>query len=76
MTKPDGYQFVGKGKYKVLKLDPGYIYTAAIITCSRCGTAITGMGGPRSGCYCPQCFDVIKLEAFTRGTLLEEVKDA
>lgn len=68
-----GYRFVGKGKYQAIPdLKPGMIYSAAVITCARCGTVIAGMGGPRSGCYCPSCFDVIKMEAFARGTLLEE----
>ena len=72
-----GYQFVAHAKYKALKQPPpGFIMSAAVITCAQCGTIIAGMGGPRSSCYCKKCFDQKKFEAFTRGTLLEEVIDA
>jgi hypothetical protein len=72
----DGYQFVGPGKYKTLRpAPPGWILTAAVITCASCGKIIAGMGGPRSSCYCPTCFDAKKLEAFARGKLLECVDE-
>ena len=67
-----GYRFVGPGQYKTIRPSPaGFIQTAAVLTCNSCGTIIAAMGGPGSGCYCPKCFDVKKMEAFARGKLLE-----
>ena len=45
----------------------GMIYTAAIMSCSDCGTTISASGGPGHNCVCPTCFDKFKLINFTVG---------
>lgn len=42
-------------------------YTAAVIACASCKTWISSMGGPGTGCLCPQCFDIHRLEQFALG---------
>lgn len=39
----------------------GYMYTAAVITCSHCGTIMSGMGGPRPNAICFKCADELDI---------------
>ncbi len=40
----------------IAPLKDGYIYSSAMITCSRCGKFIRSMGGPMYGCVCVHCY--------------------
>lgn len=70
-----GYTPCGKNQYRVIPPPmPGMISTAAVRSCSRCGTIISGMGGPGNNCLCPKCFDQHRVEQFALGNTIEIVK--
>ena len=57
-----GYVKTGEDTYSVIEqLKKGYIYTAAVITCSHCGTIMSGMGGPRPHAVCFRCADELDI---------------
>jgi hypothetical protein len=38
-------------------INPGNLYTAAMLACGRCGNIISGMGGPGGENWlCPKCY--------------------
>lgn len=70
-----GYRPSGKNQYRVIRpVGPGFIQTAAVMTCSRCGTIIAAMGGPGFDCLCPRCFDQHRVEQFALGNQIEIVE--
>ena len=40
---------------------PGYIYTAAVLSCGSCGTVIRSMGGPGSNTVCLKCVEKLNM---------------
>jgi hypothetical protein len=53
-----GYRKTGKHSAEPIEeCKRGYVYTAAFVSCSQCGTAIRGMGGPMSNAYCLKCWE-------------------
>jgi hypothetical protein len=53
-----GWERLPSGNWRPIEeLRNDYIYTAAFINCNGCGTAISGMGGPRSYALCLECFE-------------------
>jgi hypothetical protein len=45
--------------------EQGYIYTAACISCVKCRTIISGMGGPKPNSLCVPCFESLQKEKNT-----------
>lgn len=45
----------------------GMIATAAVMTCSDCGSIIKSMGGPGYRCYCLKCYEALKVKDFALG---------
>lgn len=62
-----GYRRTGKDTWMPIVDRPGMVVTAAIMSCSDCGTTISPMGGPGHNCLCPECFTKFKLVNFTEG---------
>ena len=63
MSDTLGYRKTGKDSYEPIVLKEGYIYTAAIMCCGKCGSMIAGMGGPGSQhTLCMKCFDNLGLD--------------
>ena len=63
-----GYRRTGKTTWDpIYPIQRGMIATAAIMSCSDCGKAISSSGGPGYNCVCPTCFDKFKLINFTVG---------
>ena len=56
MSKTEYYELVKKS----YETRPGQLVTAAVRSCSLCGTMISGMGGPGWGSICIPCGDDIK----------------
>lgn len=55
-----GYTAMG---LPIFPCEPGRIYTACPITCSKCGNAISGHGGPSRGATCVNCYSAPKRTA-------------
>ena len=51
----------------IYPIQPGWISTAAIMSCQDCGTTISSSGGPGHNCLCPTCYNKFKLVNFTEG---------
>lgn len=52
-----GYTKLPDGSWEpVNPCEKGYIYSAAVVTCSRCNKLVRGMGGPLNGCVCVRCY--------------------
>jgi hypothetical protein len=65
---PLGYTILKDGTAEpIYPIKPGYIATAAFITCVNCRTAISAMGGPRHNSLCLVCYDLHKLNNFIEG---------
>lgn len=52
-----GYRKIRNGYEPIEECKKGYIYSAAFVSCSQCGAAIRGMGGPMSNAYCLACWE-------------------
>lgn len=61
-TVPDilGYRRDERGSLTPIRQPKGYIYTAAFIHCSECGTIISGMGGPKFNAICLNCYETVE----------------
>lgn len=56
-----GWERLPSGNWRPIEeCQKGYIYTAAVIACNKCGTAIRGMGGPKSYALCIDCFNQLE----------------
>ncbi len=56
-----GYRKTGKDTYEPITQPKGYIFTAAIMTCGKCKSMISGMGGPgNSNTLCVPCYTELK----------------
>lgn len=52
-----GYRKTGKDTWEPIVHSKGYMYTAALMHCGRCGSMISGMGGPgSSNTVCVPCY--------------------
>lgn len=57
MTHILGYARLPDGAWEPIQAaKKGYIYTAAVITCSKCSTYIRSIGGPMEYSLCMKCF--------------------
>jgi hypothetical protein len=53
-----GYRKTGKDTWEPIIHSSGYIFTAAVMTCGRCSTMISGMGGPGGkNTICVPCYE-------------------
>lgn len=58
-----GYRKIGKDSYQPIIQSKGYIFTAAIMTCGKCKSVISAMGGPGgNNTLCVPCYTELKNE--------------
>ena len=58
-----GYRKTGKDTWEPIIQSNGYIFTAAVMSCGRCGGWISGMGGPGgNNTICVPCYEKEKNE--------------
>lgn len=57
----DEDQIVGYTLEPIYDCKPGYIYTAAVLCCSSCGSVIRSMGGPGSNSLCLKCVEKLNV---------------
>lgn len=55
-----GYAKVGKDSWEPIhQCKRGYVYSAAVVVCQKCGKFIRGMGGPMHA-RCVECYNQIE----------------
>lgn len=54
------------------KLEPGFLVTAALLSCGLCGVTISGNGGPGGGQVCIRCGDELARGGLRGAVIWEE----